>query len=101
MDPGAHVCGCDLQVHSPRDRNWRRECPNGDEERKRYAESFVFSCRSKGLQAVAITDHHDLAFFPYIRNASLAELDLEGIQAPGNDRLIVLSGIELFQIAAD
>src|SRR2546421_7941778 len=95
MDSGAHFRCCDLQVHSPRDRNWHGPCPNNENERKEYAKEFVSNCRQRGLQAVAITDHHDLAFFPYIREAARAETDASGNPRPEREKLIVFPGMEL------
>lgn len=82
MDSGAHFHRCDLQVHSPRDPQWVGARPESDEDRKGYGADFVRACRDKSLGAVAITDHHDLVFFPYIKEA-----------AAGNP--IVFPGMEL------
>jgi predicted dehydrogenase len=49
-----------FQVHSPRDLNWAGNGAVTDDERMEYAQEFVAACRHKGLDAVAITDHHDL-----------------------------------------
>lgn len=93
VDHGAHFCKCDLQVHSPRDRNWEGQSANTEEERKTFATSFVAACRQRGLGAVAITDHHDLAFFPYIREAANEERNPNG--DPVAEKLIVFPGLEL------
>jgi type III restriction enzyme len=47
------------------------------------------------LDAVAITDHHDIAFFPYIRDAALAEQNASGNPLPANTRIVVFPGVEL------
>jgi chromosome segregation protein len=78
MDKGAHFHQCDFQCHSPRDTNWSGNRPQNDQERKEYAELFVAECRKRGLDAVAITDHHDVCFFPYIKAAARDELDANG-----------------------
>ena len=78
MDKGAHFYKCDFQVHTPRDINWHGKSAVTDEERKEYAESLICACRKKGIQAIAITDHHDLAFFRFIKDASKSELNDEG-----------------------
>lgn len=70
VDSGAHFYRCDFQVHTPRDRQWQGDRPASEGDREAYAESFVAACREKGLHAVAITDHHDLAFFKYIKDAA-------------------------------
>ena len=95
MDHGAHFRECDLQVHTPRDINWHGAGAITDEERRQYANEFVAACRARGLQAVAITDHHDLVFFKYIRDAALSETDAAGKPLPAPKRLIVFPGMEL------
>ncbi|MGH7557134.1 MAG: TrlF family ATPase, partial [Gemmatimonadota bacterium] len=95
MDYGAHFYKSDFQVHSPRDTNWEGACPTTDEERRHYAQEFVAACRAKGVQAVAITDHHDLSFFKYIREAALSETDDSGKPLAIQDRLVVFPGMEL------
>ena len=63
MDKGAHFYKCDFQVHTPRDAGWTGGDAVTDTERKAYAGALVLACRQKGLGAIAITDHHDFAFF--------------------------------------
>jgi predicted metal-dependent phosphoesterase TrpH len=78
MDRGAHYYRCDLQVHTPRDRQWGGpECVSA-EERAAYAATLVEACHAKGLNAIAITDHHDMAFVRYVRDAAHAETDASG-----------------------
>lgn len=95
MDKGAHFFRCDLQVHTPRDINWTGSEKVNDETRMAYATSLVQACRERDLQAVAITDHHDMVFVDYIRRAALEETDLEGKPIPKAERLVVFPGIEL------
>lgn len=95
MDKGAHFRRCDLQVHTPRDINWHGERPVTTEDRNEYAKRFIAACRDKGLDAVAITDHHDLGFFPAIRAAAENETDNNGDPIPASDRIVVFPGIEL------
>ena len=66
-----------------------------DEDRSEYAARFIQACREKGLDAVAITDHHDLAFVNHIREAARTEVDDDGNPVPANGRIIVFPGIEL------
>jgi chromosome segregation protein len=94
MDPGAHFSCCDLQVHTPRDRNWKGQCPISDADRKKYASEFVSACRAKGLNVVAITDHHDMGFLPYLRQAAEAETEPTG-KPLKVEKLVVLAGVEL------
>lgn len=95
MDKGAHFHRCDFQVHSPRDPNWVGPRPTFDEERKAYAEKFVKACREKGLNAVAITDHHDLTFFRYIKAAAENEIDNLGNAIQESDKIAIFPGMEL------
>ncbi len=95
VDSGAHFHRCDFQVHTPRDVNWIGPRPTDDAERKAYAVRFVEACRKRGLDAVAITDHHDLAMFPVIRDAALTETDSRGEAISEHDQLVVFPGMEL------
>lgn len=94
-DKGAHYYRCDFQVHTPRDSSWKGQRFVTEAERRTYAASFVNACRDIGLQAVAITDHHDLLFAPLIRAAAQAETDAAGQPLPEDERLVVFPGIEL------
>ncbi len=60
-----------------------------------YATRLVEACRQKGLDAIAITDHHDMAFIPFVKKAALAETDAMGAPLPPDCRLVVFPGIEL------
>ena len=95
MDKGNHYHKCDLQIHTPRDRNWKGGPCVTDEEREKYAKKFINECREAGLSAVAITDHHDLVFYEYINKAAKDERDQSGSPVPNNDQIIVFPGIEL------
>jgi chromosome segregation protein len=95
MDKGAHFHKCDFQVHSPRDLNWTGDEAVTEDERMEYAQEFVAACRLKALDAVAITDHHDLCFFKYIRRAAEIETDEQGNSLPMERRLTVFPGMEL------
>jgi len=95
MDKGAHFYRCDLQVHTPHDLNWAGSEAVTPEERKTYAEELILACRAKGLDAIAITDHHDFAFFPYIKQAAKDELDDNGERVSAHKRIVVFPGIEV------
>lgn len=95
FDKGAHFYRCDFQVHSPRDRRWKGQPRVTDEDRAEYAASLIAACRKKGLDAIAITDHHDMAFIPYVRQAAAQETDAEGTPLQARDRIVVFPGIEL------
>lgn len=95
MNKGTRFYNCDFQVHTPRDINWSGPKPVTDEDRNAYASRFVLACRQKGVNAVAITDHHDLVFFPYIKAAAQNEVYDNGDPVNENDKLIVFPGVEL------
>ncbi len=95
MDSGAHFHKCDLQVHTPRDLNWQGAGATSEDERKAYAAEFVAACRARKLQAVGITDHHDVAFIRYIREAAAQETDEQGKPLPDLEQLVVFPGMEL------
>ena len=95
MDKGAHFYCCDLQVHTPRDTNWEGGDCVSDNERQDYASKLVLACREHGLQAIAVTDHHDMAFVRYVRAAAEEETDMEGQELPPEKRLVVFPGMEL------
>jgi chromosome segregation protein len=95
MDKGAHFYKCDLQVHTPRDTVWSGADAVSDAERKAYANELILACRQKCLGAIAITDHHDFAFFPYVKGAAQDELDDAGQPIPAGQRIVVFPGIEM------
>jgi type III restriction enzyme len=95
MDKGAHFYKCDFQVHSPRDRGWNGPDCVTDADRKAYAASLVRACRQKGLEAIAITDHHDLFFARFVRQAAAAEKDENGKSLSAENQIVVFPGMEL------
>jgi chromosome segregation protein len=95
MDNGAHFYRCDFQVHTPRDRGWVGSDCLTDEERKEYAGSLIRACREKGLDAIAITDHHDLLFAKFVRDAARTEHNTHGKPVPPERQVIVFPGMEL------
>lgn len=95
-DTGAHFFKADLQVHTPRDPAWSGKRPVLDADRVAYAEAFVAACRERGLQAVAITDHHDFAFVDYVRAAAAQEeVGPDGKPFSTTEQLVVFPGLEL------
>src|SRR3989338_3785288 len=95
MDKGAHFYKCDFQVHTPRDANWDGAEAATPAERKAYAEELIQACRAKGLNAIAITDHHDFCMFPYVKAAAASEVNLIGEEITKEDQIVVFPGIEL------
>ena len=77
---------CDFQVHTPRDPNWHGSRPVGegepvqgsgsvatvedvDNERRQWSENLIEQCATKGLQAVALTDHHEMVMVTHVQEA--------------------------------
>ncbi|WP_417724915.1 TrlF family AAA-like ATPase [Salipiger sp.] len=75
---------CDFQIHTPRDPNWQGPRPTGenddlngtpasmadvDQQRQDWANEFVSQCIARGLEAIAVTDHHEMVMVPYVRKA--------------------------------
>lgn len=75
---------CDFQIHTPRDPNWAGPRPLGLGEdlngapateadvaasRKVWAEGFVEACVLRGLEVIAITDHHEMVMVPFVQQA--------------------------------
>src|ERR1051326_5061038 len=94
-DKGAHFFRSDLQVHTPRDINWTGGVHVTDDERRHYAGELVQACRERGLRAIAITDHHDMTFVPFVRRAAAAETDADGKELLEAEKLVVFPGMEL------
>ena len=84
-----------IQVHTPRDQNWKGSDAVTPEERTAYVQKLVAACRVQDIHAIAITDHHDMAFVPYVIRAAATETDERGEQLPHERRLVVFPGIEL------
>lgn len=95
MDRGAHFFKCDFQVHTPRDASWAGPVPTSDEDRLEYGKTLIAACREKGLNAIAVTDHHCMTFVPFIRKAAGEEVDETGAPLADADRIIVFPGMEL------
>ncbi len=89
MDKGAHFYRCDFQVHSPRDRSWTGsklgfnsiaiDSLSTDQkdqlmsDRIQFAKEYLQKVREGGLNAIAITDHHDVVFAKIIRQVANKE----------------------------
>lgn len=91
-DRGGHFFRTDFQVHTPRDTNWDGARPT---DRDTWADLFVAKARERGLHAVAISDHHDFAYFPHIKKAATREKLPDGSDVPEAERLVVFPALEL------
>jgi len=98
---------CDFQVHTPRDPNWTGPRPIGqgeemagtggkatvqdvDAARAAWAKGFVNQCLTKGLEVVALTDHHEMIMVPYVQQEIAARK-----MADPNFDLWLFPGMEL------
>jgi AAA domain, putative AbiEii toxin, Type IV TA system len=76
LHPGTVWHKCDFQCHSPRDHAWSGspDLPGGDplaeKARQDWAESFVRAAEAAKLQAVAVSDHHDVCLSKYVIEAA-------------------------------
>ncbi len=95
MDKGNHFLKCDLQIHTPRDINWKSENKISETERREYSKQFIKDCRDANLDVIAITDHHDMVFYEYIKQAAEEETDSTGNLLSPEKRLIIFPGVEL------
>jgi len=111
MDKGAHFFNCDFQVHTPRDLSWSGEkygvtsdeVASLTEEQKdeilqaryRFANEYLTKAKESGINAIAITDHHDVVFAKIIRKVAQKK-NREFIEALQSDKCItVFPGMEL------
>lgn len=98
---------CDFQVHTPRDPNWTGDRPIGagniiketgaeataadvDAARERWADDFIDQCVTRGLEAVALTDHHEMVMVSYVQRAIA-----ERMKADPDFHLWLFPGMEL------
>ena len=96
---------CDFQIHTARDPNWQGARPIGlgenlngapatvndvDIAREAWANTFVDMCIEKGLEAIALTDHHEMVMVPYVRKI----IDERKAESPQFD-LWLFPGMEL------
>jgi chromosome segregation protein len=76
LHPGTTWHKCDFQCHTPRDLNWSGSpgLPGGDETaelaRRQWADSFIVAAEAAKLQAVAVSDHHDICLSAYVLEAA-------------------------------
>lgn len=94
-DKGAQFQKCDFQVHTLRDAAWSGPFADIVNDRPAFAEALVADCRRRGIQAIAITDHHDLCIWKFVRDAAEAEKKLNDDSLDEGDRLVVFPGVEL------
>ncbi|MBH9538874.1 TrlF family AAA-like ATPase [Novosphingopyxis sp. YJ-S2-01] len=97
MHPGAVWKKTDFQIHTPRDPQWAGGphlaggTPESEALRNKWADKFVQECLAREIGAIAVTDHHDFCFVPYVKDA-IARAGAEntlwlfpGVEITGND----------------
>lgn len=73
--PGAVWKKTDFQIHTPRDPQWTGSAHlaggsvENEDARQAWMDSFIQTCIEKGLNAIAITDHHDFCFVEYAQKS--------------------------------
>ncbi|MCP1835445.1 energy-coupling factor transporter ATP-binding protein EcfA2 [Bradyrhizobium sp. USDA 4532] len=76
LHPGTTWHKCDFQCHTPRDLNWVGSpgLPGGNEAgelaRQQWADSFIDAAEAAKLQAIAVSDHHDICLSAYVLQAA-------------------------------
>jgi len=111
MDKGAHFYKCDFQIHTPRDIQWngkkigvsdnevssltdeQKEQINND--KRQFAKEYLEKIRLAGLNAIAITDHHDVTFAKIIRQVANEENKIYTDNSETEKIVTVFPGIEL------
>lgn len=111
MDKGAHFYRCDFQVHTPRDIAWTgnkfgvaTDAINSlsDEQKEhiandriQFAREYLEKVRLAGLNAIAITDHHDVVFAKVIRKVAKEENQIYIEKSEFDKVITVFPGIEV------
>src|SRR5690242_9744802 len=111
MDKGAHFYKCDFQVHSPRDNQWNgnrygfasvdiatltpKQIATLTAEREQFGREYLDKVHQQGLNAIAITDHHDIAFAKVIRKVAQEENAVFEASREHHKKNTVFPGIEL------
>ncbi len=101
MNKGTQYYKTDFQIHSPRDKSWTGVEPVFDEDRMAFARRFIAKCRELEIQAVGITDHHDICFIKYFQLAA-QETDTQSgfdiaqiVVNPESQNPIIFPGVEV------
>ncbi|WP_276388266.1 TrlF family AAA-like ATPase [Eudoraea chungangensis] len=111
MDKGAKFYRCDFQVHSPRDISWtgarfgvnteqvagltQTEKQKIDDDREQFCKEYLDKISNAGIDAIAITDHHDVVFVQHLRKVAKAQNDIHDIMGEPEKKVTVFPGIEL------
>jgi len=111
MDKGAHFYRCDFQVHSPRDiaytgnkyglnpEELENITPEQKEkitlEREQFSKEYLQKIRDAGLNAIAMTDHHDVVFVKQLRKVAEQQNQEFKLNSEFEKIITVFPGIEM------
>lgn len=111
MNKGAKFYKCDFQVHSPRDIAWtgtrfgmkspeleqltEEEKSDLIDKREQFCKEYLDKIRNAGLNAIAMTDHHDVTFVKHLRKVANEENELFELTGEPEKMITVFPGIEL------
>ena len=111
MDKGAHFYRCDFQVHSPRDIAYtgnkyglnpedienitREQKENITHEREQFSKEYLQKIREAGLNAIAMTDHHDVVFVKQLRKVAEIQNQEFKLNSEFEKIITVFPGIEM------
>ncbi|WP_282165088.1 TrlF family AAA-like ATPase [Cellulophaga baltica] len=111
MDKGAKFYRCDFQVHSPRDIAWtgarfgvnveqiasltQAEKQEIDENRKQFCKEYLDKISKAGIDAIAMTDHHDVVFVQHLRKIAKEQNEIHELMGEPEKMVTVFPGIEL------
>ena len=111
MNKGAKFYKCDFQVHSPRDIAWtgnrfgmkspeleqltEEEKSDLIDKRELFCKEYLDKIRNSGLNAIAMTDHHDVTFVKHLRKVANDENEIFELTGETEKMITVFPGIEL------
>ncbi|AYN66477.1 hypothetical protein D1013_03310 [Euzebyella marina] len=111
MNKGAKFYRCDFQVHSPRDIAWtgarygvnpeqvegltQEDKQQIDDNRNQFCKEYLDKISSAGINAIAMTDHHDVVFVQHLRRVAIEQNEIHDIMGEPEKKVTVFPGIEL------
>ncbi|AKA35383.1 TrlF family AAA-like ATPase [Flagellimonas lutaonensis] len=111
MNKGAKFYRCDFQVHSPRDIAWtgsrfgvseeqvegltQEDKQQIDDNRNQFCKEYLDKISSAGIDAIAMTDHHDVVFVQHLRRVAIEQNEIHEIMGEPEKKVTVFPGIEL------
>ncbi|NVN17588.1 MULTISPECIES: TrlF family AAA-like ATPase [Flavobacteriaceae] len=111
MDKGAKFYRCDFQVHSPRDINWtgarfgvnaeqianlsQIEKQEIEDNREQFCKEYLDKISNSGINAIAMTDHHDVVFVQHLRKVAKEQNEIHELMGEPEKMVTVFPGIEL------